>query len=83
MENNVTIDQRTIKGKMKNGYFYRRSYFFAMPLVPLFFGYKTYRYRIGVTKDSIVIDSKWNYWMYVIFGGSTSKGESFSRFEKK
>jgi|JI10StandDraft_1071094.scaffolds.fasta_scaffold1232100_1 hypothetical protein len=74
---------KKIRGKIKDGYFYRRPYFVAIPLVPLFFGYKTFRYRIGLTDNAIVVDYKWNFWGFVVIAGNYSEGQSNSVFNKK
>jgi len=76
-------ETKTIRGRIKDGYFYRRPYFFAVPLVPLFFGYKTYRYRVGISDDSIVVDYRWNFWGFAIAAGSYGRGKSNSIFERK
>jgi hypothetical protein len=82
-DNGKVKETRVIKGKIKDGYFYRRPHFIAIPLVPLVFGYDTYRYRIGLATDAIVIDYKWNYWGFAIAAGSFSKGQTSSRYDKK
>jgi len=72
-----------IRGKIKDGYFYRRPYFVAMPLIPLIFGYKTYRYRLGINGDLMVIDYRWNYWAFAIAAGGSGRGQSNSSFERR
>jgi len=76
-------ETKKIKGRMKGGYFYRRPYFFAVPLVPLFFGYKTYRYRIGMGSDSIVVDYRWNFWGFAVAAGSSGCGRSHSVYQRE
>lgn len=83
-EGEEVMRTKKIRGKIKDGYFYRRPYFTAVPLIPLVFKYKTFRYRIGLTGNEIVVDYRWNYWGAVIFGGYyASKGQSKCRFSKK
>jgi len=74
---------KVVRGKIKDGYFYRRPHFIAIPLVPLVFGYDTYRYRIGLTTDAIIVDYKWNYWGFAIAAGSYSEGQNSATYEKK
>ena len=74
---------KKIRGKVKDGYFYRRPYFVAIPLVPLVFGYKTYRYRLGINEDLMVVDYRWNYWGFAIAAGSYGRGQSNSSFARK
>jgi hypothetical protein len=74
---------KKIRGTVKNGYFYRKPYFVAIPLVPLIFGYKTYRYRIGLNGDLIVIDYRWNFWAFAIASENYGRGQSNSSFARK
>jgi hypothetical protein len=82
-DNGEVKKTKTLRGKIRDGYFYRRPYFFAAPLIPLIFGYKTYRYRIGLNGDSIVIDYRWNFWAFAIASGNYSHGQSNSIFARK
>lgn len=78
------IKTKKVKGRIKNGYFYYRNHFIVFPLFPIVFGYDTYRYRIGLTtKDSIVIDNKWNYWGFAIIAGGFSKGQTSAEFGRR
>jgi hypothetical protein len=82
-ENGQLKRSKKIHGEIKDGYFYRRPYFIAIPLVPLLVGYKTYRYRIGLSDNSIVVDYKWNTWGFMVVAGNYSAGQSSSTFNKK
>jgi hypothetical protein len=82
-EKDSLIDQKKVKGKLKNGYFYRKPYFVGLPLFPLIYGYNTYRYRIGIKDSSLVIDNKWNFWAFAVVAGNKSKGQSHSRFKRR
>jgi hypothetical protein len=78
------IKTKEVKGKIKNGYFYYCNYFMVFPLFPIIFGYDTHKYRIGLTtKDSIVIDNKWNYWGFAISAGGFSKGQTSAEFGRR
>jgi hypothetical protein len=78
------IKTKKVKGKIRNGYFYYRNHFMVFPLFPIIFGYNTYQYRIGLTtKDSIVIDHKWNNWGFAISAGGFSKGQTSAEFGRK
>lgn len=79
-ENGSLLKRKAIKGRIKDGYFYRRPYFFGVPFVPLFFGYKTYRYRFGLSDDKLILDYKWNLWAFAVLAGQSGKGQSHSRF---
>jgi hypothetical protein len=74
---------KKIRGRIKEGYFYRRPYFVAVPLIPVLFGYNTYRYRIGISDESIVVDYKWNHWFFIIAAGGFGNGKSNSIYQRQ
>lgn len=76
-------ETKKIRGRIKDGYFYRRPYFVVYPLVPLVFGYKTYRYRIGVNDGSLVVDYRWDFWAFAIAAGGFGHGRSHSIYERR
>jgi hypothetical protein len=82
-ENGAVTKTKTLREQIKNGYFYRRPYFIAVPLFPLIFGYKTFRYRVGIEGDMIVVDYKWNYWAFAIVAGNYGQGQSHSSFQRR
>ena len=82
-EGDTLISKKVIRGYFRDGYFYRNPYFVASPLIPLLFGYNTYRYRIGLIENSLIIDLKWNVWVYAVASGDYSKGQTSSTFERK
>jgi hypothetical protein len=82
-ENGEVKKTKTLRGQIRNGYFYRRPYFIAVPLIPLIFGYKTFRYRVGLEGGMIVVDYKWNYWAFAIAAGNYGRGQSHSSFHRK
>ena len=77
------IDKRKVKGQFKDGYFYVRPFFVVMPLVPVLFGYNTHRMRIGKADDNLVVDYKWNIWMFFLTAGQSEKGQSSLVFNKQ
>jgi len=81
--NDTLLATKTLKGRIKKGYFNARPYFLFLPFVPLIFGYNTHHYRIGMTNDSITVDYKWNFWLFAIFAGTYSKGQTYSTFERQ
>jgi len=81
-ENDSLIKQRKIRGRIRHGYFYRRPGFVVVPFFPLVFGYHTYQYRIGLTPDALVVDARWNYWIFIIAAGGYSRGNSHSIFNR-
>jgi hypothetical protein len=77
------IDKRRVRGKFKDGYFYARPFFVVMPLVPVLFGHNTHRMRIGKADDNLVVDYKWNIWMFFLIAGQSEKGQSSLIFSKR
>ncbi len=82
-QGNSLIDKRKVKGKFKDGYFYARPFFVVMPLVPVLFGHNTHRMRIGKADDNLVVDYKWNIWMFFLIAGQSEKGQSSLIFSKR
>lgn len=64
---------KTIRGKFKKGYFYRRPRFYFIPFVPLFFGYKNELVRIGKSGDQLVVDHYDNSFLFLLVGGGWNK----------
>lgn len=77
------IDKKKVKGKFRDGYFYARPFFVVMPLVPVLFGHNTHRLRIGKSDDNLVVDYKWNIWMFFLIAGQSEKGQSSLVFSKR
>jgi hypothetical protein len=77
------IDKRKVKGKFKDGYFYTRPFLVVMPLVSVLFGHNTHRFRIGKADDDLVVDYKWNIWMFFLIAGQSEKGQSSLVFSKR
>lgn len=77
------IDKQKIRGKFKDSYFYRRPFPLILPFVPVLFGRKAHCLRIGKSDDALVVDSKWNFWMYFLIAGLSEKGQSSLVFRKK
>ncbi len=77
------IGKRKLRGKFKDGYFYTRPFLVIMPLVPVLFGHNTHRLRIGKADDALVLDYKWNIWMFFLIAGQSEKGQSSLVFNKR
>ena len=78
------IDRRKIRGKFKNGYFYKRPLFVVIPLFPIAFGYNTMRYRIGMNEDqNLIIEKSWNTYAFVLIAGSDTKAQVFAEYNRK
>jgi hypothetical protein len=83
-EKDSLISNRVIRGRIKDGFFYRKPHFVLIPLIPIaVFSYDTYGYRIGLVKDGLVIDYKWNYWGFALLAGGTGKGQTSTTFKKQ
>jgi hypothetical protein len=81
-ENDSLAGGRKIRGRINNGFFYARPHLNLIPLIPIVVSYDTYRYRIGLTNNSIVIDYRWNFWGFALIAGGTGKGQTSSTFKK-
>ncbi|MGV3611381.1 MAG: hypothetical protein ACO1N0_10555 [Fluviicola sp.] len=64
---------KTIRGKFKSGYFYRRPKWYFVPFVPLFFGYKNEQLRIGKSGDQLLVDHYDNSFLFLLVGGGWNK----------
>lgn len=77
------VMEKNVKGKFKDGYFYKRPFFVTIPLVPVLFGYNTNRLRIGKSENTIIVDYKWNTWISFLVAGKAEKGYSSLIFSKR
>ena len=78
------FDRRIIRGKFKDGYFYKRPLFVVIPLFPIAFGYNTMRYRIGINEDqNLIIEKSWNTYAFALIAGSDTKAQVFAEFNRK
>ncbi len=76
------IKEKKLKGHIKHGYFYYRGSFILIPFFPVFYKRDHQRSRLGLnTKNELVIDNAWNYWMFALFAGDYSKGQRSSEFK--
>lgn len=82
-EDGKMINQKKLKGKIKDGYFYGRPFFIVLPFIPIVWGYNTHRYRIGLIDTDLVIDKKTNYWMAALIVGSDKKEQVSLTFDKR
>jgi hypothetical protein len=78
------LDKRKIRGKLKDGYFYKRPSFVIVPLFPLVFGYNTGRYRLGLNENqNLIIEESWNVWAFALIAGSDTKAQAFAKFKRR
>ena len=82
MYNDQVVDQKIIRGKIKDGYFYRRPIFIVMPFFPLIYGYNTNRSRFGLVEDELVIDDRKNIWMGLLIMGKYKKSTTSLKYKK-
>ena len=82
-ENGRLIKQKNIKGKLKDGYFYRRPFFILYPIVPIIFGYDTQQYRFGLIDTNLILDRKEHYWVCSFGFGEASNKQVTGVFERK
>ena len=78
------IKKRKIRGKFKEGYFYRRPTFALVPLFPVIFGYNTSRYRIGLNENrALIIEESWDNYAFILIAGSNSKAQVLATYERR
>jgi len=82
-EKDSLISNRVIRGRIKDGFFYRKPHFILIPLIPIVVSYDTYRYRIGLINNGLVIDYKWSYWGFALLAGGWGKGQTSITFKKQ
>ena len=82
-EKDSLIANRTIRGRIKNGFFYRKPHLVIIPLIPLVMSYHSYRYRIGFSNNSIVIDYSWKFWGIALIAGGAGNGQTSTTFKKR
>jgi hypothetical protein len=75
-------DRFIVRGRVKNGYFYRKKYFLLAPFIPIYFGYSFGHYRIRFTEDHILIDNRSKYWLFFFVAGGSRTLNSTSQFRR-
>ena len=82
-EGGKLINQKILKGKIKEGYFYGRPFFILIPFIPIVWGYDTHRFRIGLMDTTLIVDRKTNYWIMTLFGENYKKEQLSLTFDRK
>lgn len=74
----------TLRGRIKNGHFYSRTKGFVVPFIPILFGYRFERFRIGLIKNNnLSVDFRLNHWAFALIAGTTEKGSCSAIYEKE
>lgn len=82
-QNGELINQKTIRGSVRRGYFYYKRRFFVIPFFPLLYSRNHDKYRLGITKENcLVVDYTWNYAIFALIAGDYSKGQTTAEFSK-
>jgi len=82
VEGSRIIKTKTIRGKYKNGYFYTRCQVIVMPFVPLLFGYRVQRQRIGLEEDMLIVDLRESRWAFSILAGQSENSQQEAKYKK-
>lgn len=80
--NDTLVNDKKIRGKMKDGYFYIRPKGFVAPLV-IVFGYHFQRTRLGRSGEYLLVDYSINNWGFALIGGSSIKGFASAAYKPK
>jgi hypothetical protein len=81
-EQDTTVVSWTINGKFKSGYFYGRQKYVVIPFIPLLWGYRFQRFRIGSSGEYLILNFRTNQWAAGPFFGYSENG-TFSAIYKK
>lgn len=82
VEHGQVIEKKIIKGKIEDGYFYRRPSFILMPFFPLIYGYNTSRSRFGLEGNKLVVDDRINIWMGLLIMGKSEKSTTSLKYKE-
>jgi len=83
-DNGKLIKSENVRGRIKNGYFYYGRHFMFIPFFPLIYRHDFDKHRIGLsTKNSLVVDYVWNWYVFAIIAGDYSKGRTYAEFIRK
>lgn len=82
MSGSETIKTLKIRGKYKNGYFYRRPQVVVVPFVPLLFGYRIQKQRIGIEEDMLIVDLRENRWAFFLLAGQNENSQHEAKYRK-
>ena len=82
LEENKPVEELTIRGKFASGYFYGRQKIFLLPFIPLLWGYRFERFRIGRSGEHLIINFRTNQWAFGLFFGYSENG-TFSGLYRK
>ena len=83
IDSGKVVREKTIRGNIKHGYFYKKRHLIVYPIVPLCFGYNTYRYRLGLSEGDLIVDRVFSYWGFFLVAGGSGKGLVTTRHHKQ
>ncbi|AHM62794.1 hypothetical protein D770_22745 [Flammeovirgaceae bacterium 311] len=73
---------KRIKGKYKDGYFYRRKQLIIVPFVPILFGFRAQRQRIGLENDLLIVDLRINMWVSFLIAGRFESSQQEAKYKR-
>lgn len=76
------VKTKKIRGKYKDGYFYRRCQFVVFPFIPILFGYRIERQRIGLEENMLIVDLRENRWAFFIIAGQYENSQHRAKYKK-
>lgn len=82
LKGSEVIKTQKIRGKYKDGYFYRRRQLIMFPFVPFLFGYRIERQRIGVEEDMLIVDLRENRWAFFMVAGQYENSQHEAKYKK-
>jgi len=82
LKDSIVVKSKTIRGKLKNGYFYRRKALLVMPFVGVLYGYTAHRQRIGIENETLIVDLRDNVYMGFLTAGHVVNEQRKTRYRK-
>lgn len=86
MEGTEIIKTKKLKGRYRDGYFYSRRQLIVVPFIPVLFGYRVQRQRIGLEAGKLVVDLRQKIWVSFLVAGRAENSQQeakYNRIEKQ
>lgn len=82
-QNGFVVKNKTVHGKLRDGYFYIRRKFMIFPFFPILYGYLNKKSRFCLDGDSLHIDFSRNLWIFALMAGADADEELSFKCKKQ
>lgn len=82
LKDSQIVKSKIIKGKYKDGYFYRRKQLIFVPFVPILFGFRAQRQRIELENDQLIVDLRNNIWVSFLIAGRSENSQQEAKYKR-